>query len=1301
VIDYQYDENGRLTSIDYQNEKSHDSTITYDTLVSNEDITGIAAGMLRRRIKRGNYQKDSYFDGLYRPQFQVEQDITDSSTISYMYTEFNSYNKNVFTSYPSEQVNRTLGTLNIYDGLQRQVQSVSASDIGDIITKHSYMANNAIEVIDSKGNVTNTIYESYGKPAYEKPSYISNKMVNVPNIETKINYNIFGNPTTLTQGGVTQTNIYNEQQKLCLTTRADVGSRMFGYSDIGELTWDAFSGHKLNASACLSSVPVNNVTSFIYDNLGQQASKKYYDATSTLKNAIGYEYDLSGNVIKAIQANGTVNAYIYNTLGQLSTETLQFSGGLLNIEYDYDGLGNIVSTTYPSGLLIKSDLNALGNASKVFTSKNVFAKEATYHAGGQLESFIFGNGYAFHQILNTRQLPKSVSARLGELTALDFSYGYDKKANVTTIEDHVDFRYDVDMGYDALDRLTTVDGKWGSGSIGYDSLGNIQSYALGTERLGYEYSNNKLKAVTGSKNIDFVYDDRGNVTSRSLNGVMTLFDFNPANQMVSANGVTYAYDAQGRRISVGNLTELTKVSMYNLAGKLLYQRDNNTGKITEHIYLGSKLVAKVSNVPGMPTIRTPERSVDGNIIIGWTNVASATSYTLEKSSNGLSWKTLYTGNSLSFKHSLLVNGTYHFRVKACSDKGCGSYSEPSSVDVLLVPKMPNSINVPNIVVKNGAFTVSWSASPTATAYTLRQRINNGSWTTIASTANTHFNFTGKPTGSYSFGVTACNASGCSNCKYSNSVTVLLPPLTPSNIVVPTVTIKNGVYSVRWNSSATATRYTLRQSTNGGGWVTVATPSNTNYSFNGKSNGTYRYAISACNSSGCSGYKYSTTFTVLLAPPKPNSVSAPTATVKNGAYTISWASSNTAATYTLRQSVNGGRWTTVASATTTSHRFSGKYNAAYRYAVNACNASGCSAYQYSATFKVLLPPPIITSLNLASFDLDGVYNLSWGASPTTTYYTILESVNGGRWNTVNGSTTATNYRKSGAQSGKYKYAVRACNSSGCSGYKYSTMLVNTLAPSYVSVPSITHGSTITMTWGSVATRTRYLIQEKIGSGGWTTIVASTTSTRYSRPQRGSNTYQYRVSACNSAGCSAYRTSRVATVVLAPSSINYSGKDHDGSFGIRWGRVNTATSYQVQQLYSGRWTTVYNSSALSATMSGRADGNYYYRVRACNSNSCSGYTQGGKLWVVRPHLNFSLSKTYLNTAENITINWSARGADSCNLFNRTRSVTGGVGYYANCSKTISMSCKYGSQSVTKSQSVLVKYGSRSCFDFEDEF
>lgn len=173
----------------------------------------------------------------------------------------------------------------------------------------------------------------------------------------------------------------------------------------------------------------------------------------------------------------------------------------------------------------------------------------------------------------------------------------------------------------------------------------------------------------------------------------------------------------------------------------------------------------------------------------------------------------------------------------------------------------------------------------------------------------------------------------------------LPPLAPASISAPTSTDKDGSYTVSWAGSTAATYYLLQESKNGGGYVTKYYSSGKAKYFSGQSNATYRYRVRASNSNGSSGWRYSSTFTVLRAPPVPSSISTPTGTDTDGAFTVSWAGASTATAYLLQESRNGGAYATKYSGSGRSKAFSGQTNATYRYRVRASNSSGSSGWRY--------------------------------------------------------------------------------------------------------------------------------------------------------------------------------------------------------------------------------------------------------------------------------------------------------------------------------------------------------------------
>ena len=85
---------------------------------------------------------------------------------------------------------------------------------------------------------------------------------------------------------------------------------------------------------------------------------------------------------------------------------------------------------------------------------------------------------------------------------------------------------------------------------------------------------------------------------------------------------------------------------------------------------------------------------------------------------------------------------------------------------------------------SGSIAVSWSGSATATSYTLQQRLGSGSWSSVYTGAATSSTRTVTTSGSYTYQVQACNASGCSAYKASSAVTVTIPPGSAPGLSVP-------------------------------------------------------------------------------------------------------------------------------------------------------------------------------------------------------------------------------------------------------------------------------------------------------------------------------------------------------------------------------------------------------------------------------------------------------------------------------------------------------------------------------------
>jgi len=312
------------------------------------------------------------------------------------------------------------------------------------------------------------------------------------------------------------------------------------------------------------------------------------------------------------------------------------------------------------------------------------------------------------------------------------------------------------------------------------------------------------------------------------------------------------------------------------------------------------------------------------------------------------------------------------------------------------------------------------------------------------------------------------------------------------------------------------------------------------------------------------------------------------------------------------------------------------------------------------------------------------------------FELDEQKNGGSWASKYTGATSQ-WSTSGYGNGNYRYRVRACTALECGVYAMSptlTILAKPSTPSAISAPNSPNTSgAYSINWSAASTASSYTLRQSVNGGGWTTV-STTSGTSKSFSGKGSASYRYAVRACNATGCSGYRYSSTFYVLKQPASITYGVKDHDGGYVVSWSGVSSATSYQLQQQSgSGAWTSAYTGSGTSASMTGRADGYYKYRVRACRSGICTTYRQGSHtLRVIRPNLTINWSKTILTSPGYSLLTWSATEADYCSssLLGNNLQNRGLNNRFVSSTTTVNMTCYFGSQSISKSAKVTVKYG-----------
>lgn len=97
-----------------------------------------------------------------------------------------------------------------------------------------------------------------------------------------------------------------------------------------------------------------------------------------------------------------------------------------------------------------------------------------------------------------------------------------------------------------------------------------------------------------------------------------------------------------------------------------------------------------------------------------------------------------------------------------------------------------------------------------------------------------------------------------------------------------------------------------------------------------------------------------------------------------------------------------------------------------------------------------------------------------------------------------------------------------------------------------------------------------------------------------------------------GVSGWTSSSTVAVAWTPDipAVTTPLTDMDGSYTVSWTAETYANLYTLQESTLsgttwGSWLQIYNGSGLSAARF-KPDGNYRYRVKACDSFACSGWS-----------------------------------------------------------------------------------------------
>lgn len=359
---------------------------------------------------------------------------------------------------------------------------------------------------------------------------------------------------------------YDENGNLTEITNRRLQSYVFDYDAANRLTD--------------TTTPLNKVTTNIYwdNDLIRSVEEPSGDTTT-------FEYDDRLRLDTTIDPEGTI-VRVYDDADNLFTVT----EGSDVITRTYDERNRLRTFTNADGDLIKYDYDAANNLTKITYPPD------TEHPGGK--EVVYG--------YDARNQLKTVTDWAGRVT----TYWYDRLGRLDEIDrpNNTMCKIEYDDASQIASKRETANGRlFFYQKFSYDDAGQIEElYTVPQESeanlsaLSATYDvDNRLDTVSGQ---NITHDDDGNMTVGPLSdapGFSTLV-YNARNQLTSADGITYTYDAEGRRRTMTNTGGATRYTIdpNGPLSRLLIEHHPN-GTKTYYVY-GRGLLYEATKVSGEP-----------------------------------------------------------------------------------------------------------------------------------------------------------------------------------------------------------------------------------------------------------------------------------------------------------------------------------------------------------------------------------------------------------------------------------------------------------------------------------------------------------------------------------------------------------------------------------------------------------------------------------------------------------------------------------------------------------------------------
>jgi len=380
--------------------------------------------------------------------------------------------------------------------------------------------------------------------------------------------------------------------------------------DTGTATFTFDGDHNVTKRVDARSVETDRT----FDKLERPTAETYPSYTSE-DLAFTYDQTSGGNVgigrLTSFSDESGSTTQTFDNFGNMISTVRTIGSNNYTTSYSYDLANRVTQIVYPSGRIVNYTYNSSGYLTQVDTKPSsggtdtVLASSITHKPFGPITGYTYGNSEVLSKTYDNNYWISTLNTVYSGTYVQELSFGEDNDGNLTSITDSLAAGRDETYTVDALNRLHTASGAYGSRTYTYDNNSNRATRVAGatTYTSTMTTSTNLLASYTdGTNTRHFTYSASGNMLTddRTFVGGGALSNtFGGRDRLesmtVGTPTVTFKINALGQRVQKA-VTAATTDYHYDIFGHIIGEANDSTGaNEIEYVWMEGQLLAHIDS----------------------------------------------------------------------------------------------------------------------------------------------------------------------------------------------------------------------------------------------------------------------------------------------------------------------------------------------------------------------------------------------------------------------------------------------------------------------------------------------------------------------------------------------------------------------------------------------------------------------------------------------------------------------------------------------------------------------------------